>query len=49
METVDLYFCSLAAWLYHPGYQKEGTKKPTLDEIADTVDAMLKIRSIRWP
>ena len=40
-------FTELVGWLYHPGYNREGTPKPTLDEIADTVDQMVLVRRER--
>ncbi len=49
MDRTDLYFVTLVSWTLHPGYQREGAKKPTLDEIGDLVDAMLKMRDTKWP
>lgn len=47
MEPWDLYFCQLCGWLLHPGYQREGTRVPSLDEIADMVDRMMEVRQRR--
>ena len=49
MDRSDLYFAALASWLYHPGYQREGTKTPTLEQIANMVDEMLVVSANRWP
>jgi len=40
-------FTELVGWLYHPGYNREGTPKPTLEEIADTVTEMVVVRRKR--
>lgn len=47
MEVWDLYFMQLCGWLLHPGYLREGTFKPSLEEIADLVDTMMVVRARR--
>lgn len=47
MNPWDFYFASLAGWLLHPGYQKDGTVKPSLSEIALLADRMLEFRNRR--
>lgn len=47
MSLWDLYFMQVASWLLHPGYQREGTKVPSLEDIADMVDAMMEVRNKR--
>ena len=49
MDRIDLYFASLAAWINHPGYLREGAQPPTLEAIANQVDAMLELRNKKWP
>jgi hypothetical protein len=49
MDIRDLYFLQLAAWLLHPGYLREGAEAPSLDQIADLVDQLIKVRNERWP
>ncbi|WNK14356.1 MAG: hypothetical protein [Microvirus sp.] len=49
MNVRDLYFMSLCGWLLHPGYQREGAIVPSLREIADLVDDMIRERDARWP
>ncbi len=50
MNTWDIYFATLVGMALHPGYTREGTKKPTLDELANLTDEMMNIRSKRtWP
>jgi len=44
MDLWDYYFGVLASWLLHPGYLREGTKVPSLEEISDLVDKMIEIR-----
>jgi hypothetical protein len=41
-------FTELVGWLYHPGYNREGTPKPSLEEIAATVDQMVTVRRKRF-
>ena len=49
-ETVwDIYFASLAGWIYHPGRYREGTPELSLEQIALCADEMLNIRRKRWP
>lgn len=40
-------FTELVGWLYHPGYYRDNATKPTLEEIADTVDEMVLVRRKR--
>lgn len=47
MDPWDLYFCSLCAWLLHPGYLRDGAARPSLNQIADMVDEMLAVREER--
>jgi len=47
MEIEDFYFASLVGWTYHPGYKEKN--RPTLDELADLVEQMVKTRNERWP
>jgi len=49
VDRIDLYFATLCSWIYHPGYQRVDTQTPTLEAIADMVDAMIKLRESRWP
>lgn len=48
-DAWDLYFTGLVGWTYHPGYLKDENKRPTLDELADIADEMLKVRNERCP
>ena len=43
----DIYFASLAGWMLHPGYQREDTTVPTIQQIADMCDAMMEERNAR--
>jgi hypothetical protein len=43
----DLYFSALCSWLLHPGYNREGTERPTIVDCADIADAMLEVRNAR--
>ncbi len=47
MEVYDLYFATLIAWRWHPGYLREGAIRPTLKELADEVDKILEMRQ-QW-
>ena len=49
MDRTDLYFITLSSWLLHPGYSRADALVPSLHEIANLVDQMLKIREERWP
>ena len=40
-------FTELVGWLYQPGYYRDNATKPTLEEIADTVDEMVLVRRKR--
>ena len=43
MDKFDLYFAALAGWLLHPGYEREGTIRPTLDSIVYMAEQMVDI------
>lgn len=43
MEAFHLYFASLASITLHPGYEREGTIRPTLEQLADMALEMVKI------
>ncbi len=47
MTTFQLYFASLAAWVNHPGYLREGSDPPTLEECADMAERMVLITEER--
>lgn len=47
MEVWDLYFASLVSFTAHPGYLREGTHKPTIEECAAMADAMVDERNKR--
>ena len=47
MDKFDLFFCTLAGWTLHPGYQRPGTSLPTLDEIALLAEQMVDISDAR--
>jgi len=44
MDRLDLYFATLAGWMLHPGYLKEGAKAPSLREIFKLAEDMVIIR-----
>lgn len=44
----DLYYSGVVGWALHPGYLKDdGRHRMTLEECADLVDEMIKIRRQR--
>ena len=43
----DIYFASLAGWLFHPGYQRPDTIRPSINDVAELADAMMEIRDAR--
>lgn len=47
MDVWDLYFSSLCAWRMHPGYQREGTIVPSLEECAELADEMVALKNRR--
>jgi hypothetical protein len=47
MEVWDLYFCQVVGMNLHPGTSREGAKHLSLEECADLVDEMLRIREER--
>lgn len=51
MTTWDLYFATLVGMAEHPGYLREGTHKPTLEECAIKADEMMKykLKEKTWP
>lgn len=40
----DIFFGALVAMTIHPGFNKPNTPKPTLEELAELADQMLKYR-----
>lgn len=49
MDLWDYYFGVLASWTLHPGYLREGAQAPSLRDIANMVDEMIKVRNERCP
>ena len=47
IEVWDLYFASIVGFTAHPGYEREGTKKPTVAEAAAIADQMMAERNKR--
>lgn len=47
MEVWDLYFATMAGWMMHPGYCKDGSRPPSLEECADIADKMCAMRAER--
>jgi hypothetical protein len=47
MNTWDIYFSTVVGWSLHPGYNKEGTKKISLEEAAKIADEMMRLRGER--
>ncbi len=43
----DLFFASIAGWILHPGYQREGTPRPTLEACADIAETMVLMSEAR--
>lgn len=48
MDFRDLLLMNLVSWQLHPGYQREGTRVPSLSEIFDLVEAVDRMRSDKW-
>lgn len=44
MDLWDMFFMQMASWRLHPGYLREGAKAPSLEEIAEVVNQMMKVR-----
>ena len=42
MQIWDIYYAGLCAMLLHPGYNKPGTKIPTLEDLAAQADEMVR-------
>lgn len=40
----DIFFSGVVGWQLHPGYGRENVEPMTLEECAELVDAMLKVR-----
>ncbi len=47
MDEWDLYFSCLAGWILHPGYNRQDTSRPTLEEVADLADQMVELKNGR--
>ena len=47
MTVWDVYFAGLVSMTIHPGFNREGTEKPTLEECADMADKMMLERDKR--
>ena len=47
MTVWDLYFAGLVAMTLHPGFNREGTVKPTIEDCAETADQMITERNKR--
>lgn len=47
MDRWDLYFATLAGWTFHPGYSREGTERPTMQDCKDIADIMEQIANER--
>jgi hypothetical protein len=46
-EAWELYYSTLCSWHLHPGYLREGAVRPSIDEMADLADEMLRVRNER--
>ena len=46
MNTWEIYFASLVAMTWHPGYSREDTKKPSIQECAAVADEMMEYTEI---
>ena len=42
MTTWELYFATIVGMSMHPGYEREGTERPSLEECADKADEMME-------
>ncbi len=40
----DIYYAAIVSMTLHPGYTREGTAKPSLENCAELADQMLKYR-----
>jgi len=51
ISKFDFYFCQLVAWTLHPGYARVGTPKPTLNDLADQAEELVRISEEKqqWP
>ena len=47
MDVFDIYFSSLVAFTLHPGYEREGTERPTIKQCAELAQQMLEERE-QW-
>ncbi len=43
MSKFDIFFASLAGWILHPGYQREGAHLPHMDDIVKLAEEMVYI------
>jgi len=49
-ETVwAMFFCNLVGFRLHPGFNRENTHLPTLEECAQQADEALKLYRSRFP
>lgn len=44
MDPWDVYFATLVGMILHPGYQREGTQKLTIEDCAKLADQMYALR-----
>lgn len=44
MDVFDIYFASLCALTLHPGYEREGTERPSIEECAQLALEMIEER-----
>ncbi len=47
MSKFDIFFASLAGWILHPGYQREGAHLPHMDDIVKLAEEMVYISDVR--
>jgi len=49
MDRWDMYFASIVAMQYHPGYNREGVAPMSLEECAEVANYMIKEREESCP